>query len=98
MDVIRNDKKIGYNKYFFTAENNFFIVKNEINFVAKIIGINLLSINGSSTETYRNKKLVKYQSRTIQNKKNKYNDLILDEKDKVYKINGSSFELHHLTL
>ena len=91
MDVLRNGKKIGYNKYIFTAENNFFIVKNEINFVAKIIGINLLSINGSSTETYRNKKLVKYQSRTIQNKKNKYNDLILDEKDKVYKINGSSF-------
>ena len=91
MDVLRNGKKIGYNKYIFTAENNFFIVKNEINFVAKIIGLNLLSINGSSTETYRNKKLVKYQSRTIQNKKNKYNDLILDEKDKVYKINGSSF-------
>ncbi len=91
MDVLRNGKKIGYNKYIFTAENDFFIVKNEINFVAKIIGINLLSINGSSTETYRNKKLVKYQSRTIQNKKNKYNDLILDEKDKVYKINGSSF-------
>tara|TARA_Y100000813_G_scaffold193051_1_gene171886 strand:+ start:246 stop:839 length:594 start_codon:yes stop_codon:yes gene_type:complete len=91
MDVLRNGKKIGYNKYIFTAENNFFIVRNEINFVAKIIGINLLSINGSSTETYRNKKLVKYQSRTIQNKKKKYNDLILDEKDKVYKINGSSF-------
>ena len=71
MDVIRNDKKIGYNKYFFTAENNFFIVKNEINFVANIIGLNLLSIDGSSTETYKNGKLVKYSSRTTQNNKKK---------------------------
>ena len=91
MDVLRNDKKIGYNKYIFSVENNFFIVKNETNFVANIIGLNLLSINGSSTATYKNGKLLKYSSRTIQNKKNKYNDLILDEKDKIYKIKGSSF-------
>ena len=69
MDVLRNGKKIGYNKYFFTAENNFFIVKNELNFVANIIGLDLLSIDGSSTETYKNGKLVKYKSRTTQNKK-----------------------------
>ena len=91
MDVLRNDKKIGYSKYIFTAKNNFFIVKNETNFVANIIGLDLLSINGLSTETYENGKLVKYKSRTTQNKKNKYNDLILDEKNKVDKIKGSSF-------
>ena len=71
MDVLRNGKKIGYNKYFFTAKNNFFIVKNELNFVANIIGLDLLSIDGSSTETYKNGKLVKYKSRTTQNKKKK---------------------------
>ena len=91
MDVLRNGKKIGYNKYFFTAENNFFIVKNELNFVANIIGLDLLSIDGSSTETYKNGKLVKYKSRTTQNKKKKYNDLFFDEKNKIYKIKGSSF-------
>ena len=51
MDVLRNGKKIGYNKYLFIAKNDFFIVKNETNFVAKVIGLNLLSINSSSTET-----------------------------------------------
>ena len=91
MDVLRNGKKIGYNNYFFTAENNFFIVKNELNFVANIIGLDLLSIDGSSTETYKNGKLVKYKSRTTQNKKKKYNDLFFDEKNKIYKIKGSSF-------
>ena len=29
------------------------IVNNEINFAAKLIGINLLVVNGSSTETYK---------------------------------------------
>ena len=91
MDVLRNGKKIGYNKYSFKNQNNLLIVKNEINFVAKLIGINLLDVNGSSTETYKNGKLIKFKSDTIQNKKKKYNELILDENKKTFKINGSSF-------
>ena len=91
MDVLRNGKKIGYNKYLFIAKNDFFIVKNETNFVAKVIGLNLLSINSSSTATYKNGKLMKYKSKTIQNKKNKFNDLVLNEKKKIYNIKGSSF-------
>ena len=69
MDVLRNGKKIGYNKYLFKNQNNLLIVKNEINFVTKLIGINLLDVNGSSTETYKNGKLIKFKSDTIQNKK-----------------------------
>ena len=91
MDILRNGKKIGHNKYNFITKNGFFIVKNETNFVAKIIGLNLLSIDSSSTETYKNGKLVKYKSRTIQNKKTKYNDLTFNEKNKIYNIKGSSF-------
>jgi len=34
---------------------------------------------------------VEYKSKTIQNKKNKYNDLALNEKKKIYNIKGSSF-------
>ena len=91
MDVLRNGKKIGFNKYIFTTKNNFFIVKNETNFVAKVMGLNLLSINSSSNETYKNGKLVEYKSKTIQNKKNKYNNLLFNEKKKIYNIKGSSF-------
>ena len=92
MDVLRNGKKIGYNKYSFRSQNNLLIVKNEINFAAKLMGINLLVVNGSSTETYKNGKLIKFNSDTIQNKKKKYNKLILDENKKTFKINGSSFK------
>ena len=58
MDVLRNGKKIGYNKYRFESQNDLLIVKNEINFVAKLIGISLLDVNGSSTETFKNGKFI----------------------------------------
>ena len=92
MDVIRNGKKIGYNKYSFRSQNNLLIVKNEINFAAKLMGINLLVVNGSSTETYKNGKLIKFNSDTIQNKKKKYSKLVLNEDEKTFEINGSSFK------
>ena len=92
MDVLRNGKKIGYNKYTFRNQNNLLIVNNEINFAAKLMGINLLVVNSSSTETYKNGKLIKFNSDTIQNKKKKYSKLILDENKKTFKINGSSFK------
>ena len=91
MDILRNGKKIGYNKYSFKNQNNLMVVKNEINFVAKLVGINLLDVKGSSIETYKNGRLIKFKSDTIQNKKKKYNELVLDENKKTFKINGSSF-------
>ena len=91
MDILRNGKKIGYNKYSFKNQNNLLIVQNEINFVAKLVGINLLDVKGSSIETYKNGRLIKFKSDTIQNKKKKYNELVLDENKKTFKINGSSF-------
>ena len=91
MDVLRNGKKIGYNKYIFINKNDFMVVKNETSFTAKILSFNLLSVNASSTETYNNGKLIKYKSKTIQNKKEKYNDLNFDNSKKVYNIEGSSF-------
>ena len=92
MDVLRNGKKIGYNKYSFRNQNNLLIVNNEINFATKLMGINLLVVNGSSTETYKNGKLIKFNSDTIQNNKKKYNKLVLDENKKTFEINGSSFK------
>ena len=91
MDILRNGKKVGYNKYSFKNQNNLLVVKNEINFVAKLVGINLLDVKGSSIETYKNGRLIKFKSDTIQNKKKKYNELVLDENKKTFKINGSSF-------
>ena len=91
MDILRNGKKIGHNKYSFKNQNNLLVVKNEINFVAKLVGINLLDVKGSSTEIYKNGKLIKFKSNTIQNKKRKYNELILEKNKRNFKIKGSSY-------
>ena len=91
MDVLRDGKKIGYNKYIFINKNDYLIIENQTNFIAKIIGFNLLSVNASSTETYKNGKLVKYKSETIQNKKKKYSNLVFDNSKKIFNIKGSSF-------
>ena len=73
MDILRNGEKIGFNNYSFKVQNDLLEVKNEINFNAKIVGLDLLKVSGTSTESYKNGKLIKFQSNTIQNKKKKYN-------------------------
>ena len=92
MDVLRNGEKIGYNKYTFNSQNDLLVVKNEINFIAKLIGIKLLDVSGSSTEVFKNGKLIEFKSDTIQNKKRKYSELILEEDKKSFQIRGSSFK------
>tara|TARA_B100000941_G_scaffold221242_1_gene163608 strand:+ start:1972 stop:2565 length:594 start_codon:yes stop_codon:yes gene_type:complete len=91
MDVLRNGKKIGYNKYIFKTQKDKLIVKNEVKFVTKFMGLSLLNIDGSSTEIYKNGKLIQFRSNTIQNKKKKYNSLKFDHDKNVYRVNGSSF-------
>ena len=91
MDVLRNGKKIGYNKYIFINKKDLLTIENETNFSAKVIGLNLLSVKASSTETYNNGKLVKFKSKTIQNKKKKHSDLVFDNIKKIYFIEGSSY-------
>ncbi len=91
MDVLRNGKKIGFINYTFESRDGLMIVKNEIKFIAKLVGINLLDVNGTSTETYKNGKLIKFKSSTIQNKKKKYNMLRFDNVKKTFEIKGSSF-------
>tara|TARA_X000000950_G_scaffold277594_1_gene367262 strand:- start:180 stop:773 length:594 start_codon:yes stop_codon:yes gene_type:complete len=91
MDILRNGEKIGFNNYSFKVQNDLLVVKNEINFNAKIVGIDLLKVNGTSTESYKNGKLIKFESNTIQNKKKKYNYSLFSKDKKIYNINGSSF-------
>ena len=91
MDILRNGEKIGYNNYSFQTQDNLFVVKNEINFSAKIVGLNLLTVNGTSTESYKDGKLIKFESNTIQNKKKKYNHSLLSKDKKIYNIKGSSY-------
>ena len=92
MEVLRNDKVIGFSNYYFEHKKDLMIVKNETNFLVEIAGIKIFSIKGNSEEVYKNEKLISFKSSTLQNKKRKFVKLIFDENKNLFIINGSSFK------
>ena len=53
MDVLRNDKIIGYSNYYFEHKNNTMIVTNDTKFEVQLFGVKIFKINGSSREIYK---------------------------------------------
>ena len=92
MEVLRNDKVIGFSNYYFEHKKDLMIVKNETNFLVEMAGIKIFSIKGNSEEVYKNEKLISFKSSTLQNKKRKFVKLIFDENKNLFIINGSSFK------
>ena len=92
MEVLRNDKIIGFSNYYFEHKKDLMIVKNETNFLVEIAGIKIFSIKGNSEEVYKNEQLISFKSSTLQNKKRKFVKLIFDENKNLFIINGSSFK------
>ena len=91
MEIFRDDKLIGYNYYFFTEKNGLTIIKNQLNFKVSLFGIDVLNIEGYGEEKYKNNKLISYESKTLQNDKKKFVNLVyLPEADK-FNIKGSSY-------
>tara|TARA_Y100001970_G_scaffold55316_1_gene70069 strand:+ start:1489 stop:2160 length:672 start_codon:yes stop_codon:yes gene_type:complete len=89
MDVLRNDKIIGYSNYFFKHNKDTMIVENYTQFEIDLLGIKVFSIDSKSREIYEKDKLLSFESKTLQNDKKKFVKLIYDKG--IYIINGSSF-------
>ena len=89
-DIYRNDKNIGKHIFSFKRSGNKLTVDSEINFEIKKFGATLYKYHVKGTEIYENGNLVKFNSKTLQNKKNKY--VNLDLKDNNFVIDGSSFK------
>ena len=91
MEVFRDGKMIGYNYYFFDKQKDVLIVKNQIHFKVSLFGLEVFNIEGYGVEKYQNNKLISYNSKTLQNDKEKFVNMIYEsEKDKFY-IKGSSY-------
>ena len=58
MEVLRNDKVIGYSNYFFEHEDNEMTIKNYTKFKVKLLGVTILSISSEPIEKYEDAKLV----------------------------------------
>ena len=89
MDIFRNGELIGYNYYFFTRKGDKTIVTNQINFSVKILGATIFQVKGYGEEKYLKDQLISYDSKTLQNDKEKFVNLVFN-KNKFF-INGSSY-------
>ena len=91
MEILKDGKVIGYNYYFFKRNKNETIVTNQIKFTVKLFGKTIFEIEGYGEEKYLKDKLISFNSKTRQNKKDKFVNLKLDEKKNEFEIKGSSY-------
>ena len=91
MEVLRNNKVIGYNNYYFSKKKNIIEVKNQIKFNVRLFGANIFNVEGYGVEQYNEDKLISYESKTLQNNKKKFVSLYYDADIDKFIIKGSSF-------
>ena len=91
MDIFRNGELIGYNYYFFTKKGNETTVTNQIKFSVKILGATIFQVEGYGEEKYIKDQLISYDSKTLQNDKEKFVSLVFDKDKNIFNIKGSSY-------
>ena len=87
-EIYRNKKLIGYHIFSFKRNNELLEVESEIKFEIKKLGIVLYDYQVSGTEVYKDGNLIKFSSKTNQNGKSKYVNIISENNELV--IDGSS--------
>jgi hypothetical protein len=91
MEILKDGKVIGYNYYFFKKDKNETIVTNQIKFEVKLLGATIFKIEGYGEEKYVKDKLISFNSKTKQNKKEKFVNLRFNEQTNEFDIQGSSY-------
>ena len=91
MEIFRNGELIGYNYYFFTRKGDEITVTNQIKFSVKLLGATIFQVEGYGEEKYLNDQLISYNSKTLQNNKEKYVNLFFDKNENKFNIKGSSY-------
>jgi hypothetical protein len=91
MEILRDGEVIGYNYYFFKKDEENTIVTNQLKFTVKLFGATIFEVESFGEEKYIEDKLISFNSKTHQNKKDKYVQLKLNENENAYDIKGSSY-------
>tara|TARA_Y100000310_G_scaffold6091_1_gene6948 strand:+ start:251 stop:895 length:645 start_codon:yes stop_codon:yes gene_type:complete len=89
-DIYRNNQNIGKHIFSFNKSNGQLAVESEINFEIKKLGIVFYKYYVKGIEVYKDGELVKFNSKTNQNGKEKYVNMKLQNKE--YVIDGSSYQ------
>ena len=92
-ELFRNDKLIGYHNYKFENKNGHLKVKSVIEFKITKLGVNLYEYEAVSNEEYKKNQLIKFSSKTVQNKKNKNTKITFNEEKNKLIISGSENQL-----
>ena len=91
MEIFRNGELIGYNYYFFSRKGSKTIITNQIKFSVKLLGATIFQVEGYGEEEYFKNQLISYNSKTLQNNKEKFVNLVFDKKNNKFIIKGSSY-------
>jgi hypothetical protein len=91
MEILRDGEVIGYNYYFFKKDADNTTVTNQLKFTVKLFGATIFEVESYGEEKYNKDKLISFNSKTQQNKKDKYVKLKLNEEKNEYDIKGSSY-------
>ena len=91
MDIFRNGELIGYNYYFFSRKGDETIITNQIKFSVKLLGATIFEVEGYGEEKYLKDQLISYNSKTLQNNKEKFVNLIFNKEKNKFDIKGSSY-------
>ena len=91
-ELFRNNKLIGFHKYNFDRKNEVLTVNSDVEFKITKFGVDLYSYKATSIEEYKDNIFFKFSSKTLQNKKEKYVNISLDESNKELIVDGSSYK------
>ena len=91
MDIFRNGELIGYNYYFFKRKDGETIITNQIKFSVKLLGTTIFQVEGYGEEKYMKDQLISYNSKTLQNDKEKFVNLVFNKDKNIFDIKGSSY-------
>ena len=91
MEILRNNELVGYNYYFFLKKDDVTLVTNQFKFKVKLLGATVFEVEGIGEEKYLKDQLISFNSKTLQNKKEKFVNLTLNKETKKFDIMGSSF-------
>ena len=76
LEILRNNEVIGYNNYSFSRKDNETTVNNKYKFTVKLLGATIFEVEGFGEEKYLGDNLISFKSKTRQNKKEKFVNLI----------------------
>ena len=91
MEIFRNGELIGYNYYFFNRKGDQTLITNQVKFSVKLLGAVIFQVESYGEEKYFKDQLISYNSKTLQNNKEKFVNLLLNNNTKKFEIKGSSF-------